>query len=135
MKRKASLRPLARELRVDMASKRPVYLQLMDGFRRLAYRSALDEGARLPTVRALAGQLDVNHNTVARAYRELDREGLLRSRVGKGTFMAKLGREHENKSLAARIQELEREMRNKCVQLGLSEKEFLSYVKGRSRKG
>ncbi|MBI3550626.1 MAG: GntR family transcriptional regulator [Elusimicrobia bacterium] len=121
-------------LTVDLREKRPVYVQLMDGIRRLAYLSRLEAGTRLPTVRALAIRLDVNHNTVARAYRELEHEGVVHSRVGRGTVMARLGREHENKSLLTRITELEREMRHRCVQLGLTEKQFLTYVRGKYRK-
>lgn len=65
----------------------PVYLQLFNQIRRHATAGRLRAGDRLPTVRELAAQLDVNFNTVARAYRLLDRAGVVSAQQGRGTFV------------------------------------------------
>ena len=64
-------------LRVDLASATPVYRQIADGLRALLAHGALKPGDRLPTVRQLAIDLAVHHNTVAQAYRLLADEGWL----------------------------------------------------------
>jgi GntR family transcriptional regulator len=73
---------------LDDRSPVPVYVQLQDQVLRALARGALRRGDRLPPVRELAAQLDVNPNTVNRAYAELEREGVLQSRRGLGTFVA-----------------------------------------------
>ncbi len=62
--------------------------QVREGVRRMIERGTLLPGDRLPTVRALAEQLDLAPNTVARAYRELEQEGWLEGRGRAGTFVA-----------------------------------------------
>lgn len=68
---------LARSLVVDLDSAVPLYRQIADGVRALIARGALEEGAELPSVRALGGMLGVNLNTVAKAYRVLADEGVV----------------------------------------------------------
>ena len=74
-------------LRLDAGSGVPVYLQLFSQIRRYASAGRLRPGDRLPTVRELAAQLGVNFNTVARAYRLLDRAGVVSTQQGRGTFV------------------------------------------------
>ena len=73
---------------VDDEDGRPIYRQIADGLRALIARGELQEGAQLPPVRQLAGDLGVNLNTVAIAYRELQSEGLLNVRHGAGATVA-----------------------------------------------
>ena len=65
----------------------PVYQQIATHFRAEIEAGRLGAGERLPTIRALAGRLGVNRDTVALAYEELGRAGLLESTVGRGTFV------------------------------------------------
>lgn len=74
---------LARSLVVDFESSVPLYRQIADGVRALIARGALDEGAELPSVRALGGMLGVNLNTVAKAYRVLADEHVVSLEQGK----------------------------------------------------
>ncbi len=74
-------------IEVDPSSPVALYLQISEGFRRLIALGALRPGERLPTVRVLAAQVRVNRNTAARAIQHLEGEGLVRTRVGKGTFV------------------------------------------------
>jgi GntR family transcriptional regulator len=75
-------------LDLDPALPTPLYLQLVEGVRRLVAIGALRPGDRLPPVRDLAVQLRLNRNTVARAVQELEAQGVVRTRVGQGTFVA-----------------------------------------------
>jgi GntR family transcriptional regulator len=65
----------------------PIYVQLVRQIRHAITSGALRPGDQLPTLRRLAADLVINPNTVARAYRELEREGLIEGGVGRGTFV------------------------------------------------
>jgi GntR family transcriptional regulator len=73
---------------LDPASGVPFYRQILDQVLAGIATGALVRGERLPTVRALAVDLAVNLNTVARAYKELEIRGLLATQQGSGTFVA-----------------------------------------------
>lgn len=73
--------------RLDTRSGVPTYLQLVGQVRRGILLGYLLDGDQLPTVREVAGALAVNPNTVAKAYRELERAGLVTPRAGQGTFV------------------------------------------------
>src|SRR5271156_4393940 len=70
------------------ASDMPIYRQIIQHIRRAVMQGQLALGEQLPAVRALAETLVVNPNTVARAYQELIRDGVLESRSGVGVFVA-----------------------------------------------
>ncbi len=73
-------------LRVEQTSEVPIYVQLKNQIRLLIDRKALRSGEQLPTVRELAVSLNINANTVARVYADLEGEGYLSRRRGVGTF-------------------------------------------------
>jgi len=75
-------------LTIDTADARPIYQQVVDGIKELIARGKLAEGAPLPPVRQLAADLGVNLNTVATAYRELQKDGLILIRHGSGSVVA-----------------------------------------------
>ena len=66
----------------------PLYLQLMEQVKHAVETGALRPGDQLPTIRALAQELVMNSNTVVRAYRELEHEGIVVLRHGLGAFIA-----------------------------------------------
>src|SRR5574341_1009189 len=72
---------------IDEADKRPVYLQIAEEIKTLIARGELEEGMALPPVRQVAGDLGVNLNTIAAAYRQLQKDGLVRVRHGAGAFV------------------------------------------------
>ncbi len=76
------------ELNIDLQSPLPIYAQIQEQIKRRIARGQLLPGQKLPPVRELAQQLGVNPNTVGRAYLELEREGILSSQQGRGTFVA-----------------------------------------------
>jgi GntR family transcriptional regulator len=73
---------------LDPSDSRPLYLQIMDEVRRALVIGTLQAEDPLPSVRELAAELVINPRTVANAYRELEREGLIYVRRGQGTFVA-----------------------------------------------
>lgn len=75
------------DISIDTRRKRPLRKQIADGLRAKIHAGELTEGQQLPPVRTVADQLGVNFNTVARAYRELEIEGLLITRQGRGSFV------------------------------------------------
>jgi GntR family transcriptional regulator len=75
---------------IDNASDRPVYLQIMDQVKRDIALGRLATEERLPTVRQLAQQLAINPNTIAKAYRQLEQDGIIVTRAGAGAFVAGL---------------------------------------------
>lgn len=68
----------------------PIYQQIVDQIQYRIFSGQLQTGDELPTIRGLAENLRVNPNTVARAYRELEHEGLVEKRRTTGTFVAEL---------------------------------------------
>ena len=75
-------------LRVDPANDEPVFLQIVNAVKRAVATGRLSPGDRLPSVRELARELVINPNTIAKAYRELEAEGVTTNRRGAGTFVA-----------------------------------------------
>ena len=78
------------QIRIDNASDRPVYQQIIDQVKRDIAIGRLGKDEKLPTVRQFAGQLAINPNTIAKAYQQLEREGIITTRPGSGTFVANL---------------------------------------------
>src|SRR6266700_2841511 len=68
-------------------SGKPVYLQLIDQVRHAAASGVLREGEALPSLRPLAEELRINRNTVAKAYAELESQGIIETIPGKGCFL------------------------------------------------
>jgi GntR family transcriptional regulator len=78
------------QIKIDNASERPVYQQIIDQVKRDIAIGRLGRDEKLPTVRQLAGQLAINPNTIAKAYQQMEREGIITTRPGSGTFVANL---------------------------------------------
>ena len=74
---------------IDGADTRPIYRQVADEIKSLIARGELQEGLALPPVRQVATDLGVNLNTIAAAYRELQKEGLVRVRHGSGVVVTR----------------------------------------------
>src|SRR6266516_4652009 len=72
---------------INFKSGTPVYLQLIDQVRHAAASGAVREGEALPSLRPLAEELRINRNTVAKAYAELESQGIIETIPGKGCFL------------------------------------------------
>src|SRR5207249_132741 len=74
-------------MRLNPASGVPLYLQLMEQVKHAIETGAIRAGEQLPSVRQMAEDLVINPNTVARAYRDLEHEGIIELRHGSGAFI------------------------------------------------
>ncbi|MEV0359199.1 GntR family transcriptional regulator [Nocardia sp. NPDC050697] len=112
------------ELEITHDSAVPPYEQLRIGVVAQVRSGALTAGTKIPTVRALAGQLGLAPNTVARAYRELEADGVLETRGRQGTFIASSG--DPTRDLAGRAAT---EYVAAIRRLGLDDRSALRYIR------
>ena len=120
------------QLRLSIGGGVPIYLQIVQQVKHLVASGRVSPGDELPPIRVLAHQLLVNPNTVARAYMELEREGLVQKRHGSGTYISDAGsplaRKERLKILSERIDALLAEARN----LRIESPELLRLLQERS---
>ena len=116
---------------IDFKSGKPVYLQLADQIRYAAASGALRPGDTLPTIRPLAEELRVNRNTIAKAYAELESQGVIETLPGKGCFLKEV---NSPLTKSARNDLLTREIDRAIVaahHLQISDADLLALVKKR----
>ena len=119
---------------ISATDRTPLYAQLERAIRFAIATERLRVGERLPTVRQLAVDLRINANTVAKVYTELEREGVLETRRGVGTFV----RTRDLPVVRGRRSDRERELRlltdrflSEATALGFSPDEVLEHLAGR----
>ena len=78
------------QIQIDNASDRPVYQQIIDQVKRDIALGRINKNEKLPTVRQLAGQMAINPNMIAKAYRQLEQQGIIVTKAGAGAFVANL---------------------------------------------
>ena len=103
---------------ISPASDVPIFRQIMHQIQRAISARALRVGEQLPAVRSLAESLVINPNTVARAYQELIREGLLESRSGRGVFVAERRQVFSEAEQARRLRHLAEQLCHEAALLG-----------------
>jgi GntR family transcriptional regulator len=118
-------------IHVNTASKLPIYQQLVEQIREAIARGELRPEERLPSVRQLSSDLVVNPNTVARAYLELERAGLLVSRAGLGMFVAQWRNELTKEARQRKLSESLDRWLTEAVHLGFSAQEVIRLVTAR----
>jgi len=114
-------------LTIDRKLEDPVYEQVADQVRRLVASGALGAGTSLPSVRQLAGDLGVNLNTIARAYRLLEGEGFLVIRDRAGVTVAAPAKKIEH-TARARLLDQMRAILLRLRQAGMASDELLSVL-------
>jgi GntR family transcriptional regulator len=120
---------------VDPQSPTPIYAQLDRSIRAAIATGALPPGSQLPTVRQLAVDLAVNANTVARVYAQLERDGILETQRGVGTFvraspLPQATRAHRERELRALIQRFVGD----AALLGFTLPELISQLRNEEKK-
>ncbi|HVM50765.1 MAG TPA: GntR family transcriptional regulator [Candidatus Acidoferrum sp.] len=118
-------------IQLNFKSGKPVYLQVVDQVKAAAASGALRAGEPLPSIRPLAELLRVNRNTVAKAYAELEGQGVIETVAGRGCFLRE---NHTPFRKDVRLKMLAEEIDAAVVQahhLRVEEKEFLALVKER----
>jgi DNA-binding transcriptional regulator YhcF (GntR family) len=103
-------------IRIDPGASTPIYMQIVERLHSLMVAGKLSPGDQLPPVRQLAETLQINFNTVARAYRWLEEAGLLSMRQGRGTYvldrpLAALERQQRQENLEQFVQRIVKESR------------------------
>ncbi len=103
---------------ISPASDVPIFRQIMHQIQRAVAARSVRVGEQLPPVRALAEKLIVNPNTIARAYQELIREGLLESRSGRGVFVAERRQVFSRAEQTRRLRHLAEQLCHEATLLG-----------------
>lgn len=102
----------------------PIYVQLKEAIKTAIITGSYPQGAQLPTVRQMAVELRINANTVSRSYTELEREGVISSQQGRGTFVT-LQRDINYQSLA-KLEDMAARLFDEALQLGFSTEEVMA---------
>ena len=114
---------------IQPASSEPIYAQVVRQVREGVATGRLRAGDRLPSVRDLARDLVINPNTIAAAYRDLERAGLIHTHRGRGTFIAEppeAGPARERRRL---LQKHVDALLTEAAHLGLTEEEIMEQVR------
>lgn len=113
---------------VNASSGVPIYVQIETQVKNAVAAGALKKNGALPSIRKLAVELRVNPNTVARAYQELEREGVIGTVPGGGTYVAGHTPRFLKSEKLRRLQPYARQIAVEGTQLGLSEDEIIETV-------
>jgi len=111
-------------LRPNPASGVPIYLQLMEQVKHAIETGALRPGEQLPGIRPLAEELVINANTVAKAYRELEHEGVIELRHGAGAFVSANGRPKKATEKLRAVQTVVSDAVRKLRERGVTDEEI-----------
>lgn len=119
---------------INPKSKQPLYEQLVEQLRRQLALGGIESGAAMPSVRQLAMELGVNPNTIQKAYRQMEAEGMILSIPGKGSFV----NENLTELMKHQREQQKSEVRlaiRACRELGLSQAEIAQIVEEEYKEG
>lgn len=119
------------DFRIDSKSGVPFYRQIIEQVKFAIARGDFQPGFQLPTVRQLAVDLSINPNTVIRAYKEMEIEGLLETHQGSGTFVTDLKLEIDHLERRRMLDQIITEMLARASSYGLSLDEVLAGLQQR----
>ncbi|MBQ2034673.1 MAG: GntR family transcriptional regulator [Peptococcaceae bacterium] len=91
---------------IDYKSRKPIYEQIIENMKQLVVSGALKRDEQIPSVRQLAQELAINPNTIQKAYAELERQGVIYSLKGRGSFVGSSLQELRNIQQNERLEEL-----------------------------
>ena len=91
---------------IDYKSRKPIYEQIIENMKQLVVSGALKREEQIPSVRQLAQELAINPNTIQKAYAELERQGVIYSLKGRGSFVGSSLQELRNIQQNERLEEL-----------------------------
>lgn len=120
-------------IQLNYRDSRPIYEQIKDGIKQLIYTEVLEADDKLPSVRDLASKLAINPNTISRAYKELEQEGVIYTLSGKGTFISGdfKGKEEKTKELLVKFDEIIKEL----YQFEVTPEELTERIKALAKGG
>ena len=108
---------------IDPRSRAPIYEQLLEQLRWQITMGFLAPDEALPSVRSLSAELGINPNTIQKAYREMEQEGLIYSRPGRGSFVTPATGEQRRRQQEGQMALLEQEIR-KAKDMGIRRAEL-----------
>lgn len=117
---------------LDYRDGRPIYAQIVAGFRQQITTHVLQPGDKLPSVRELAGSLAINPNTIQRSYRQLEAEGWIVTVPGKGCFVCEAP-ESYRRELERLLQTLD-ETCETLINLGVTREEIIRRLQKEGNK-
>ena len=124
------MKSLLENIQLDFRSGTPIYTQIVEQVKQQVVSGGLKPGDQLPTVRALALELRVNFNTVARAYRLLDEAGIISTQQGRGTYILDVPPpERTDKLRQQALEVLTRDYLSEAHHLGCSPNEITKTLK------
>lgn len=129
--RERSIMGVLESFAIDHNSGLPVWIQIKNRIAYLIGSGAFVPGDRLPTVRALAVDLDISYNTVNRAYMDLEREGYISTRKGRGTFVAERHDLGAHTASDSPIELVIDDMIRVCSNAGLADDDIVAMVQAR----
>lgn len=108
---------------IDYKSRVPLYQQIVDNVEKLALRGILLPEQQLPSVRALAMELSINPNTIAKAYAELESRGIIYSLSGRGSFVSGDAL-HLRESAQVQLSDSIHSLQQEALSMGFSDEEL-----------
>ncbi|MEF2651417.1 GntR family transcriptional regulator [Slackia piriformis] len=115
---------------IDQDSGMPIWLQLRHRLVYLIESGLFEEGERLPTVRELSVSLGINYNTVSKVYQDIERDGYINSKRGKGTFVSQIASRGEA-GVKDEAETLTDDYIRRCLELGIPLSQIASLLEGR----
>jgi GntR family transcriptional regulator len=115
--------------KIDMRSRTPIYEQIIDSIKELVVKGVLIPGERLPSVRDMAKEMTLNPNTVQKAYQELERQGIISTLRGKGTFISEDIQANNKILKRSQLMEELKKLVVEAIYLDLSKDELIDYIK------
>ena len=112
------------EITIDISSSIPVFMQLINRVREGVNSGELQPGLSLPTVRQLANDLEINPNTVAKAYRLLERDSIIETNGRRGSFIHREASKHSKIDLGETAQSVMRDAVQSLREAGLTDSEI-----------
>ena len=112
-----------------MRSRTPIYEQIIDSIKELVVKGVLIPGERLPSVRDMAKEMTLNPNTVQKAYQELERQGIISTLRGKGSFISEDIQANNKILKRSQLMEELKKLVVEAIYLDLSKDELIDYIK------
>ncbi len=114
---------------IDFTSSTPIYIQIIDGVKEGILKGILEPGEKLPSVREMAKLMTLNPNTVQKAYQELERQKVVETVRGRGTFISKEYEPNKDKDKLIEMEAIFKKGIIEALYLGLEKEEVFDLVR------
>lgn len=115
-------------IRLDFRSSQPIYEQIISQYKFWTLQGYLKSGDAIPSVRRLAMDLEITPGTVAKAYREMEKQGLIETLRGKGTFIADIPERVRDEGVVKQVKEGLKEQCMELIYQGFNSSEIIRLI-------